>query len=150
LSSYYVDTSALSKRYVNEIGSDWIHSLIRPVTGNLIVVCEITSVEGFSVFARLRRENRLTSTRHTRLQAQLLLHIEREYLVVPMEGSMLAQARRLLNRYPLRALDAIQLASAQHAATILGEALTFVSSDKVLLSAAHSEGFAIDDPNAHP
>jgi hypothetical protein len=55
----------------------------------------------------------------------------------------------LLNRYPLRTLDAIQLASAQHAAAVLEESITFVTSDKTLLSAAGGEGLVIDDPNEH-
>jgi hypothetical protein len=90
LTSYYVDTSALSKRYVNETGSGWMRSLLRPAADNVIIVCDLTSVEGFSVFARLRRENRMTSVRHTRLQAVFLWHVEHEYLVIPVDGSVLA------------------------------------------------------------
>jgi hypothetical protein len=63
---------------------------------------------------------------------------------------ILTQAQRLLAQYPLRTLDAIQLASAQHAVTLLGEPITFVAGDKSLLNAAVSEGFATDDPNQHP
>src|SRR5438552_2918247 len=103
------------------MGSTWIRGWIRPAARNLIIVCDLVSVEAFSAFARLRRENRITSIRHERLQAVLLVHIEREYLVIPVDGSILARARLLVNRYPLRALDAIQLASAQHAETIWRE-----------------------------
>jgi predicted nucleic acid-binding protein len=149
LTNYYVDTSALSKRYVTEAGSTWIRSWIRPSAGNVIIVCDLTSVEGFSVFARLRRESFITDTRHIRLQAVLLWHIEHEYLTIPVDGITLAQARLLINRYPLRTLDAIQLASAQRAVTALGEPIEFVTGDKALRAAAGGEGFAIDDPNIH-
>jgi len=48
----------------------------------------------------------------------------------------------LVDRYPLRALDAIQLASAQVAATLLSAPITFLGSDCVLLPT--------DDPLLHP
>jgi predicted nucleic acid-binding protein len=107
-------------------------------------------VEGFSTFARLSRENRITSSSLIQLQAVFLLHFEQEYLVVPLNELVLALARQLVNRYPLRTLDAIQLASAQQAVVILGEPMTFVSGDQRLLSAASSEGFGVDNPNAYP
>jgi len=56
----------------------------------------------------------------------------------------------VVNDHPLRALDVIQLGCAIRARTAVGEPVTFVSGDKSLLTAAATEGFAIDDPNAHP
>ena len=35
--SYYLDTSALGKRYVSEIGSAWIHALTASTTGHALV-----------------------------------------------------------------------------------------------------------------
>jgi uncharacterized protein len=150
VSSYFVDTSALGKRYVIETGSAWVRSWMRSKTGNVIVVSDLASVEGISIFARLHRQGHITPTRHTRLQAVFLWHMEYEYLVVPVDSLVLTQARLLLNQYPLRTLDAIQLASAQHAATILGEPITFVTSDRALLNAAAGEGLVTDDPNLYP
>lgn len=150
MSNFYVDTSALGKRYINEIGSTWVRNWMRPAAGNVIIVSDLTVVEGCSVFARLHRETRITSLRHTRLQAVFLWHLEHEYLVIPVDGLVLTQARLLINHYPLRTLDAIQLASAQRASTLLGEQITFVTSDKALLIAAAGEGFTTDDPNSYP
>lgn len=63
---------------------------------------------------------------------------------------MLTIAGNLVDRYPLRALDAVQLACAVYASSLLKEAITFVSADKNLLSAASSEGFGIDNPITYP
>ena len=118
---------------------------------NVIIVSELTSVEGFSIFARLHREGKYDVLTRTRLQGALLLDMDEEYLVVPLEdGLVFAQAQILLDRYPLRAMDAIQLASAQHAVNVFGEPMTFITADKRLSTAAAGEGFAVDDPNAHP
>lgn len=55
MTSYYVDTSALIKRYL-EVGSSWIKNMADSVSGNVIVVCDLTAVEVFSSLARRRRE----------------------------------------------------------------------------------------------
>ncbi|MEG5035356.1 hypothetical protein [Microcoleus sp. AT3-D2] len=42
---YFVDSSALVKRYINEIGSAWVLSLCDPALNNDILIAAITSVE---------------------------------------------------------------------------------------------------------
>jgi predicted nucleic acid-binding protein len=66
------------------------------------------------------------------------------------DGRVLAQARTLVERYPLRTLDAIQLASAQTAGAVLGESITFIGSDRNLFAAASAGGLLADDPLIHP
>jgi predicted nucleic acid-binding protein len=60
----------------------------------------------------------------------------------------------LLERHPLRAYDAIQLASALIANDALLTAgfapLIVLAADDRLLDAAQAEGLMTDNPNAHP
>ena len=62
-------------------------------------------------------------------------------------------ARRLANLHPLRAYDAVQLATAWSLDRDLvshGEApLTFICADDRLLSIAQAEGLRTDNPNHH-
>lgn len=120
--------------------------MTNPEAANIIVIAAVTLVEMFSLLARRVREDTLPVANATALGNVFLLHTEKEYLTVPVDSHVLVQARALVERHPLRTLDAIQLASAQRAGTILGEAMTFVSSDRNLLTAAHAEGLLIDDP----
>jgi hypothetical protein len=149
MTALFVDTSALVKRYIVETGSVWVRNLVRSSTPNVILISEIAPVEMFSAFSRLHREGNLSDLRQTRLENVFLQHMKNEYLVVPVNGSVLLQSRQLVSQYPLRTLDAIQLASALNAAVILGETITFVSADKRLLAVAIAEGLKADDPNAH-
>jgi hypothetical protein len=55
---------------------------------------------------------------------------------VPLDAPVLAAARVLVGKYPLRALDAIQLACAQWEVRLLKEPMTFDCADNRLLSAA--------------
>jgi predicted nucleic acid-binding protein len=50
--AYYLDTSALVKRYVAEIGSGWVTSIMDPAAGNLLHVARLTGVEVVSAIAR--------------------------------------------------------------------------------------------------
>jgi uncharacterized protein len=150
LSTLFVDTSALAKRYLSEVGSAWVRSVTAPAAGHVVIIAGVTGVEMFSLLARRGRDSTLAAANITLLGNAFLLHAEHEYLVVPPDGRVLAQARGLVGRYPLRTLDAIQLASAQTAGAILDETITFISSDRNLLAAASTEGLLTDDPLMHP
>jgi predicted nucleic acid-binding protein len=52
VAAYFLDSSALLKRYISETGTSWIQSLMAESTGNLLIVAQITWVEIHSVFAR--------------------------------------------------------------------------------------------------
>ena len=45
MATYFIDSSALVKRYISEIGSVWISSLFDPALKNEVFVAAITGVE---------------------------------------------------------------------------------------------------------
>ena len=150
MTAYFLDTSALAKRYLVETGSGWIKSFFLPTLNQVIVISELTPVEMFSLLARRQREGYISPQDAAALRADFLVHFEKQYLVVNLESHVLLQARSLVTNHKLRTLDAIQLASAIHATNILGEPLIFLSGDVDLLTAASNENFVVDNPNAHP
>jgi predicted nucleic acid-binding protein len=150
LSAFFVDTSAVAKRYISEAGTAWVLSWILPSSRNVIIIAEIASVEIVSLLTRRQNEGTIDTEISTLIQGNFLLHVEEEYLIVPIESAMLVDARELIRKYKLRILDSIQLVSAIRAKALLSEPITFVSADKNLLAAAAAEGFAVDNPNDHP
>lgn len=75
-------------------------------------MAQITPVEMVSALARKQRETNISPRT---LQAAVLLierHVKREYIVVRFNDLVEKRAKRLLTTHPLRAYDAIQLASA--------------------------------------
>jgi len=150
LSAIFVDTSALAKRYVDEAGSAWVKTVTPPASGNVVIISNVTTVELSSLLARRVREGTLTRSSAARLRNIFLWHVEREYLVVALDNDVQGRARTLVDRHPLRALDAIQLAGAQRVEAMFGGPIIFISSDRNLLAAANAEGFTTDDPLAHP
>jgi predicted nucleic acid-binding protein len=151
---YFLDSSALIKRYVAEQGTAWVRAIAQPSAGNTIVVAPVTQVEVFSGVSRRKREGVVAVRTAQAIRLLLNRHIQREYMVVELTPPLIQRAQDLLDAHPLRAYDAIQLASALIANSRLAAArltpLVFVSADTRLLTAATAEGLAFDDPNAHP
>jgi len=150
---YYADTSVLVKRHVPETGSAWTRSLTRPSAGHTIITAQISLVEIYSTLNRRVREKSISATKYARLVAVVNRNWSAQYEIVEMKSLLVDETRALLERHPLRAYDAIQLASAMHANRILKAAgkppPIFLSADLRLLTAAQAEGFATDDPNLH-
>jgi predicted nucleic acid-binding protein len=150
LSTFFVDTSALGRRYLSEVGTAWTVGWIESAAGNVIMISELTTVEMMAVFAHLQRMGTLSAPNATRLQNDFLFHATHEYLIVPVDSSVFGRASSLVRKHTLRTLDALHLAAALKAVALLQEPMTFVSGDKRQLTAAAAEGFVTDDPYLHP
>jgi uncharacterized protein len=150
LSTYFLDTSALAKGYLVETGSTWIENLIAPSAGHIIVICDLTPIEFFSMVARRQRENTLSNADKLTLETAFIVDVDRTYLTITLDSSVLVPAREFVGKYILRPPDAIQLASALYAKTLLNEPITFLCADQNLLAAAQAEGLPTDNPNLHP
>ena len=58
---FFLDTSALVKRHVNETGSAWVRSQSRPGTGHERYIARVTAVEVFAAITRGECGGHLTS-----------------------------------------------------------------------------------------
>lgn len=80
-------------------------------------------------------------------------HMRLEYAIIALNATIAHRAADLLIRHPLRAYDAIQLASAldraMQSATNQKISPVFISADQRLLEAAAAEGLTVEDPNQH-
>lgn len=150
---YYVDSSALVKCYVQEIGSAWALNLVDISSRNEIFIAELTVVEVIAALARQRKSNNFSPQDAAFAMAAARLDVLR-FFKVEMTRTLLNSAAGLADRHSLRAYDAVQLASVVHLRNeraILGLApMVLVSSDMELNSAATAEGLTVDDPNQHP
>lgn len=153
MSIYFIDTSALGKRYIQETGSIWLRNLIDPMQGHIFIISELTLVETVSVIEINRRRGMISSLDANALGALFFKHAANEYIKMPIESKILNSAIQLLIKHQahsLRTLDAIQLATALSVRSIITQPITFIASDKRLLDSATSENIAIDDPQLHP
>lgn len=149
----FLDTSAVVKRYVQEVGSAWVDSLAL-TGGNVLFVAGITGAEAVSAIVRRGRSGTLTAAQTVKSLADFRQDFANAYQILPVTPAVIARAMGIAERHALRGYDAVQLAAAlelnaQRLAFGL-PALVFVSSDAALNAAASAETLPTDDPNAHP
>lgn len=139
----YLDTSALVKRFVSEVGSDEVHRLLR--RGEPVASATIAYAELYSGLTRRHREGGLSPLQY-RLACR---RFERDWMAlvkVELGAEILVSAQGLIQRHGLRAFDAIHLASALGLQTAANERVTFVAADQRLLEAAVGERLATINP----
>lgn len=151
---YYVDTSALVKRYLTEAGSVWVRSQL---AGEAVALSLVAVPEMASALARRTREGEVAPQQRDIIYARFLADAQ-AYLVVDFTPEIANEAARLmLSRLPaisLRALDAIHVATARwcfrQATPRREEAGFFVAADRRLLEAANQVGLATLNPEEQP
>lgn len=148
---WYCDASALAKRYIREVGSQWF----RGEAGNhFIIVAQISIVEVRAAVALRLRMGSLSAFAAYKARQRFAGHLNASsYQLLLLTNSILEAASQLVFRHPLRAYDAVQLASALDYVGATGlepRYLQFLTADDQLERAGQTEGFSTENPNRHP
>jgi predicted nucleic acid-binding protein len=148
--AHYLDTSSFVKLYVREPGTDKMVRLANPSGGHSLYVLGLTRVECRSAVRLRERKGDLAHDVADTLISRMEQHLRTLYLIQLVTDAVLEQAVALLDRHPLKAYDAVQLAGCLVLQSQLGEPVTFVCSDDQLLLAAEGEGVLVMNPAAEP
>ena len=137
------DSSAIVPLMIVEPGSarvrDWFDS------DSEIIVWTLTRVELLSAIARVRREDSRSATILTVARRNIMRAWDGWSEITNVE-LVRRHAERLVESYPLRAADALQLGAALIAAEGDPANLELVTLDHNLADAAEREGFAVLGP----
>ena len=151
--TFYLDASALVKRYLAETGSGWVESLCADEANNAIAIARFGLVEAAAAFAAKRRGQFITDSQYEAALGDLLRYAGERYRLVAVGPTLIDSAIQLTRRHELRGYDAIHLACALALNRPLVDdglpPLTFIAADDNLLAAAQSEGLAVENPNDH-
>jgi len=149
VAAYFLDSSAVMKRYVQETGTVWVRAMTASGTGNFFYLARITDVEVTAALARRRGQPGLSVVQAVAALRQFRRDFGQDYRVVEITIALLQRAAQLADTHALRGYDAEQLAVALdvHARD---QALVLVSADAELNAAATAEGLRVEDPNTHP
>jgi uncharacterized protein len=151
---YQCDSSGLVKRYVDEVGSDWVRAIVEPTSANIVSIADIRRAEVSSALARRAREGVISLNERDELIQTFRAHRGMQYRIVPTQPRIIDLAVELIQRHPLRAYDAVQLASA----TIVNQSLIahglppliFMTADDHLIAATRGEAVTAENPNLRP
>jgi uncharacterized protein len=150
---FFADSSAVLKLYVPEVGSSWMLALDRSgMTVSALAFAEIASA------LRRRLDDGSLTSRQVQLAWRRFRQDLRAWVVIDLTQPVLDRSARLLFDptlpVPLRALDALQLASALEAqlrvASSTPDSFTLLTADERLFRAATHLGVDAENPNLHP
>lgn len=148
----YLETSALVKLYIVEVGTPAMVRMASPLAGHVLAVLALSRVECVSAIRRRLREGDLQPSAAESVEQQLDRRLAFRFLIQPVTDRVLDEAVRLLRRHPLRAFDALQLAGflllVSMSSPDRADSPVFVSADERLLAAARAELVAVENPGA--
>lgn len=133
---FYLDTSAVVKKYVRESGTERVIELWKEAEG--LAISQVGYAECMAAFHRKKREGEISDRQ--------LGHIKRifrndwtGFIRVDLSSDLEKIIDRLVSKHPLRGFDAIHLASCLTIKKALKGNLAFVAGDRRLIEAAQKE-----------
>jgi predicted nucleic acid-binding protein len=156
----YVDSSALAKRCVHELGSAQLNAKIDKAasTNQPVLTSVLSFAEIHAAFARLLKAGAGMSVAAHHLSVIRFNADWRTYLTpVDLSAEVLRFIPNLVMKYSLRGSDGVHLASANWMREQFGAAKSygkvrvssvFATADKQLARAAESEQFQVFDPES--
>lgn len=141
---YYLDTSALVKRYHVEGGTAHLDSVFAEPDATFIIA-SITIAELTSAVLRKHEEGEIPREALMKTLSKFSEDLITDFWILDVERRHIHDAQQLILRYGLRTLDSLQLSL-----LLVTRSLSpvFLSSDARLLAAAKAEGITIQDPSA--
>ncbi|HXP88033.1 MAG TPA: type II toxin-antitoxin system VapC family toxin [Bryobacteraceae bacterium] len=148
MAAYFLDTSALVKLYIREVGTGKMVRLATRSDEPRLIILSLSRVELHAAILRRFRSGELSTENLQTALASFNQHLSSVFVVQPVTEPLLERAVAVIDAQQLRAYDAIQLAAClTQALPDTGGFATFVSADRKLLEAAKAEGLSTLDPS---
>lgn len=146
---FYLDTSAILKRYKSEIGSEFVEELMeRRKPGEILASSLLTAVEVFSVASRMLRGNIVSREEYDSLTSRFLADFTSHFQIGAVDNPLIVSSITVATTHRLRTADAIHLAAIQRARGIAAgaENIFVVTSDREMAEACRAESIEVLDP----
>jgi len=148
---FFVDASALAKRYHQEVGSDVVNYLLDELLDSAPgrgAISPLVLSETIAVLTRLRNAGRIPGSLFQRAIARVLLEA-RAMDLQSVDNDVILGSIPLISRHNINASDALYLHQAlnlHRLLRVMGHELVLLASDRRLLRAAEKEGLAVFNP----
>ncbi len=149
MSVFFLDTSAVVKLYLEEKGSLELLQTVNP-NDHLLVILTLTEVEFRSAIRKRQRLGDISPNNAGDLIVLFEKHLEKNYARVSATLEIQTLAKGFVDRYVLRAYDAMQLAACVASPHWFFDKAVFVSADTALNRAAAAEGLVVFNPTIDP
>lgn len=146
---FYLDTSALVKRYKTEEGSDIIDNLYDNLPrGHSMATSFLTVLEFVSAIRRLLKGNKISQDDFETVISTFSQELE-PFIIRAIEDKIVADALNKVVKHALKSADSIQLSTVVELREIMkdvGEKVVFVCDDDELVKAGKRENLEVINP----
>jgi uncharacterized protein len=148
VSIFYIESSALLKRYRTEKGTDLIDELFEgKLESEIFTTSYFTILEITSVVTRLFKASEISRLSYQRILGDLAQKLKQQIILQPVSDYILSEAINLIIDSTLRAPDSIQLATILTIRSIVpDQPVFFLCADVKLNAACKFSGINILDP----
>jgi len=154
MAMYFLDSSAVVKRYFPEQGHRWILSLCDAAQGHELYIAQPALVEVVAALCRREREGSITLAERDTLITLFREDSKESYNIWPVTTDLYTLAGDLCRSHRLRAYDAVQLSCTltlrEYTRANQVSDLIFVCADVGLLAIASAVGLRVENPNKYP
>ncbi len=151
MGSYFLDTSAIVKRYFPEQGHTWVVTLCGLEQAHFLYIAQATLVEVVATICRKAREQNIADEERNALIKRFRQDSQDAYIIWPVTTAIYTTAGDLCRSHKLRAYDAVQLACVLElrSETVVSKVASpvFVCADNNLLNIAIAKGLSTENPN---
>lgn len=138
MKDYFLDSSALLKKYLEEPGTEGVKHLI--AEARHLFISLITELEVASTFERAKRGGRLSSPEYRQAVRDWEKDLsEARFNKIDIDIKTIHFGKRFIKLHRLHPADSIQLASAVLTSQKLDDDISFVCADQMLFDAARLE-----------
>lgn len=153
MAAFFLDSSAMVKRFSKENGTSWVLGLFRRSSLSSIYISRVTPIETAAGLAKQNRMGILTVSELDRSIKRLARGNEFRFIFAEVNQTVMESATLMALRHGLRGFDAVQLATAieihSQRSSLGASQINFVSADNNLNLAATAEGLHVENPNLH-
>lgn len=118
MAGYFLDTSALVKRYAAEAGTAWVRQLTDPQERNAIYISDAAGPELVAALVRKAKGNALSPADLRQALTTFRMHWRLEYRRILIHAQIIEQAMLIAEKHALRGYDAVHLATVLELADI--------------------------------
>lgn len=140
---YFLDSSALVKRYHQEKGTATVDHIIESTA--TIIISSLAVLEVTAALTRKKNEGKIRDDVYQGLLGELSRDVLERFVVLSLDDSLIPKSITLVTEQGLRTLDSLQLSAALQAWEFADE-LSFVSADRRLNQVAALLGLAVLSP----
>lgn len=145
--TFYLDSSALLKKYKTEKGTDAIRELFAGRLDNEVFVTSyLTLIEGYGLFRRLRNNSEISQTLFETWLGDLVTDLRDRIVTFKITDHIASDAAEQARNHGLSSADSFQLATALRARVQGDPFIYFLATDRRLKNVSRDIGFEVLDP----